>query len=117
MCDLGENKAQSLLISKGYKILKCNYFSFYGEIDIICFGKNTLVFCEVKTRTSLKNDFEIALRAVSRKKQNKMKKTALHFLSNHPEFENYFTRFDVIAVLQNPQTNKLMTYHLEEAFT
>jgi putative endonuclease len=112
----GEDKAISLLISKGYKILKRNYFSAYGEIDIIGLFNDTVVFCEVKTRTTLSSDFDIALRAVSKNKQNKMKKTAQIFLSKNPIYENFFTSFDVIAILINPATKLTNIYHLSEAF-
>ena len=47
----GEELAVEYLKKKGYKILETNkHFSRYCEIDIIALDKNTLVFCEVKTR-------------------------------------------------------------------
>ena len=47
----GEEIARSYLIKQGYKILEMNKrFSRFCEIDIIALDKNTLVFCEVKTR-------------------------------------------------------------------
>ena len=47
----GEKLAQEYLLKKGYKILETNKrFSRYCEIDIIAQDKETLVFCEVKTR-------------------------------------------------------------------
>ena len=47
----GEELAVDYLIKKGYKILETNkHFSRFCEIDIIALDKDTLVFCEVKTR-------------------------------------------------------------------
>ena len=47
----GEELAQEFLKKQGYKILETNkHFSKFCEIDIIAEDKNTLVFCEVKTR-------------------------------------------------------------------
>lgn len=40
------------LKKKGYKILECNYRTKTGEIDIIAKEKDTLVFVEVKARSS-----------------------------------------------------------------
>ena len=47
----GEEIARKYLEKLGYKILELNKrFSRYCEIDIIALDKNTVVFCEVKTR-------------------------------------------------------------------
>ena len=47
----GEELAQEFLKKQGFKILETNkHFSRFCEIDIIAEDKNTLVFCEVKTR-------------------------------------------------------------------
>jgi putative endonuclease len=51
---LGENASCEYLEKKGYKILERNFRKGYGEIDIIALYQNTLVFIEVKTRSSLK---------------------------------------------------------------
>ena len=49
----GEELARDYLSKLGYKILECNKrFSRFCEIDIIALDKNTLVFVEVKTRTT-----------------------------------------------------------------
>lgn len=50
--DLGEAAVRKLIRKKHYRILEKNYVSKYGEIDIIARHKNTLIFIEVKTRTS-----------------------------------------------------------------
>ena len=44
----GENIARSWLISHGFKILECNFFARFGEIDIIAHKDNVLHFIEVK---------------------------------------------------------------------
>ena len=49
---LGEDAAVKFLIKKGYKILERNFRKGYGEVDIIALSRNTLVFIEVKTRSS-----------------------------------------------------------------
>ncbi len=50
--NLGENLAADYLIKQGYKIIKRNFRTRYGEIDIIAQDKDTLAFIEVKTRKS-----------------------------------------------------------------
>ena len=48
----GEDRACRFLKRKGYKIVDRNYFSRFGEIDIIAQNKEYLVFVEVKTRSN-----------------------------------------------------------------
>ncbi len=49
---LGEDIAVDYLKKKGYKIIERNFRKRYEEIDIIALDGSTLVFAEVKTRTS-----------------------------------------------------------------
>ena len=50
--DIGERLACEYLLANGYKILERNFRIRGGEIDIISFDGKTLVYVEVKTRTS-----------------------------------------------------------------
>ncbi|MBI2327492.1 YraN family protein [Candidatus Curtissbacteria bacterium] len=49
----GEDLAVEFLKRRGYKIIDRNFRIRGGEIDIVALEKSTLVFIEVKTRTSL----------------------------------------------------------------
>ena len=64
--NIGENKAVEHLLNKGYVIIEKNYMTIYGEIDIIAKFKDTIVFIEVKSRTS--NNFGVPSEAVDIKK-------------------------------------------------
>ena len=48
----GEELAKVYLEKKGYKFLKKNLRLFCGEIDLLMEDGQTLVICEVKTKTS-----------------------------------------------------------------
>ena len=50
--DIGEELACEYLLQNGYKILERNFRIRGGEIDIIALDGGTLVYAEVKTRTS-----------------------------------------------------------------
>lgn len=50
----GEQIAANYLRKNNFEILERNYRAGRSEIDIICKESNTLVFVEVKTRTSSK---------------------------------------------------------------
>lgn len=107
----GEDLAVRFLTANQYTILKRNFFSAFGEIDIITQKGDTLVFVEVKTRTS---NFTNALNSVSFAKQQKMITTAAQFLADHTEYEDLATRFDVISVIFRDQSYSLK--HWPDAF-
>jgi len=46
----GEDLAVEYLEKKGYKIEERNFRTRFGEIDIVCWDAQTLVFVEVKTK-------------------------------------------------------------------
>ena len=108
----GEDAATDFLNSFGYKIITRNFHSQFGEIDIIAMNKDTLVFIEVKTRSS---NLTSALNSISVSKQKKLSKTASLFLSKNPQSEDSFTRFDVIIILKKHTSEKIK--HLKDAFT
>lgn len=74
----GEDLAVRFLKRKGYRIIERNYKTPIGEIDIIAQDGGTLVFIEVKTRTSA--SFGYPFEAVDRKKRQKLKNLALLYL-------------------------------------
>ena len=107
----GEKQAKEFLISNKYKIIKTNFHSPYGEIDIIAKDCDTLVFIEVKTRST---DLDSALNSISISKRKKISKTASYFLSKNHSYEDMFTRFDVIIILIS--NNFISLKHIKEAF-
>ena len=70
-----------------------------GEMDLIAKEKDTLVFIEVKTRTSM--DFGPPQLAVTSRKQRQLSKVALYFLKEK-KIEDVKARFDVVAILLTP---------------
>lgn len=110
--NFGEILAVAYLKRKGYEILKKNYFSQYGELDIIALDDNEVVFVEVKTR---KSSFSNAQSSISNAKQRKMKLTASDFLSKSLSFQENFTRFDAILIKVDGNLNYKII-HMEDAF-
>lgn len=103
----GEAIAADFLQKKGYKIVAKNFHSRFGEIDIIAFDKNTIVFIEVKLRSN--NSFGTPLEAITRSKIEKLKKTAYYYLTIH-NLSNSDFRFDAVEILiskQNPEINQV----------
>lgn len=93
----GENLACEYLKANKIKVLDKNYKNKIGEIDIIAKDGDTVAFIEVKTRSSY--IFGTPAEAVNYKKQQKIIKTALKWMTD----KNYEDdiRFDVIEVLIN----------------
>lgn len=90
----GERLAVKFLKKKGYKIIKQNYKTPIGEIDIIARDRETLVFIEVKTRDSIV--YGLPFEAVNRTKKRKIANVALLYLKRFKEMPP--CRFDVISI-------------------
>lgn len=89
-----ENKAVLFLQEKGYQIIETNFYTRYGEIDIIAKDGSYLVFAEVKYR---RNSLEGALQAVTPAKQRRIIQSAKYYVYKNYYQENIPCRFDVIA--------------------
>ena len=92
---LAEDLAGILVQQQHHKIIVFNYHCRFGEIDLICQYNNTLVFIEVRHRSS--SNWGGALQSVTYAKQQKIIKTAAYFLSKNIQFSHYDCRFDVIS--------------------
>lgn len=106
----GEKIAKDYLIKNGYRVLETNYRNRLGEIDIITFYNDILVFIEVKSRTNI--NYGYAYEAVNYKKQRKIINTSLVYIKNK-NLDKFQLRYDIIEVYM---TNKLSVNHIENAF-
>ena len=104
---IGELDAQKFLQSKKYKILEKNYKNMLGEIDIIALQGKTVVFVEVKHRSTLA--FGRPAESVTPQKQRKTRLTAEAYLQKKKLFDSP-CRFDVIEVVGDHIN------HIENAF-
>lgn len=93
-----EEKACEYLQRNQYRILRRNYFSRYGEIDIIAFDEKTLVFVEVRYRKegALLSPAE----SIDSRKIRKLRLTIRDFISKHSAITGEITgiRTDLCAV-------------------
>ena len=98
----GEELACEYLKKKGYKIIERNWhYSKNAEIDIIADDNGTLVFIEVKTRTTL--NYGHPFESITQSKIQKIHKGILGYLNQiDKKYKSY--RFDGIAIigLENP---------------
>ena len=103
----GEELAVEYLAKNGYKIIETNKrFSRFCEIDIIAKDKDTLVFCEVKTRKT--NICGSPLEAITKSKYQNIKKGIFFFLQENSNYKKF--RIDAISIVLEP---KLEIKHLK----
>jgi putative endonuclease len=100
----GENLAVAYLQNLGYKVLERNYRCKLGEVDIIARDNDTLVFIEVRTRSSL--DFGLPQESINRRKRHQISKVALEFMLRK-KMKNIPARFDVVAISLEPGKEKI----------
>ena len=89
-----EQQALAFLKQQGLLFICQNYYCRFGEIDLIMSDQDSLVFIEVRYRKN--QDYGGATASITSRKQQKLIKTAKHYLSqldNEP-----YCRFDVIAI-------------------
>jgi putative endonuclease len=92
----GEERVARWYRSQGYAILERNWRCRAGEIDLICAKGDTLVICEVKTRTRPTHGHP--LEAVTPVKQRRLRRLAATYLVSQSAYWAEI-RFDVATVL------------------
>lgn len=109
----GEETALHYLEENGYRVLNKNYSCRFGEIDMVALDRETLVFVEVRSRSS--EEFGLAQESVNIRKQMKLRKLAWQYLKAEGQIGRN-CRFDVIAILfgRNGKVKKIE--HIENAF-
>jgi putative endonuclease len=92
----GEDAAAAWYEHDGYEVVARNWSCRQGEIDLIVRKARTVVFCEVKTRTS--TAFGAPVEAITREKRDRLRRLAARWLADQlsPVRE---IRFDVVSVL------------------
>lgn len=107
----GEDRAAEYLLNKGYELIRRNFRTNQGEIDIIVRNGECIVFVEVKTLP--KGNFELLAHVLDARKQKRIVETAKRFLAINRQYSNSYIRFDVI-VIDMPGLPQV--YHIENAF-
>ena len=108
---VGEDLAARLYEEEGYRIVARNFRCGQGEIDIVASRGRTLVFCEVKTRST--DFFGDPVEAVKRTKQLRLRRLAAVWLSENPA-PGMILRFDIVSVIADRRGTRVR--RLEDAF-
>lgn len=92
----GEDQAAGWYEARGYTIVARNWRVREGELDLIARRGSLVVFCEVKTRTSVA--FGAPVEAVTRVKQARLRRLAAAWLREAGARAGQL-RFDVASVM------------------
>lgn len=101
-----ERHARFYLEKKGLLLVCEEYTCPFGEIDLIMQKKQFLHMVEVKYRKKMRDIGEM----VPPSKQQKIMKTARHFVQSYPRFNDFFMQFDCIFLTDES------IYYLPNAF-
>ena len=113
LATLGEDHAAKHIASLGYRVVKRNFrYGRVGEIDIVAYDGECLVFIEVKARQDYSHGPPEA--AIDARKQSQLKRVAkMYYYVN--SIAEAVCRFDVIAV--DILSKKVDIRHHKNAFS
>jgi len=92
--NIAEERACSFLYDNGFIIIEQNFYSRFGEIDIIATKDNVLHFIEVKSG----EDYELAIQNITRSKLSKLIKTGDVYMKKN----GFDSDFEYDAVIVTP---------------
>ncbi|HEV3226921.1 MAG TPA: YraN family protein [Acidimicrobiales bacterium] len=92
----GEDAAAAWYEANGYEVVSSNWRCREGELDLVVRRNRTIVFCEVKARSS--DAFGVPAEAVNHLKRQKLRVLAAKWIEDSP-IRPREIRFDVVSVL------------------
>lgn len=110
----GERLAAAYLRRHGYRILHRQFHSKFGELDIVAVEGRTLVFVEVKTRSSVQ--YGSGLEAVTPQKIGRIIKAGQYYKLLHPKTPAAL-RIDAIEVNFTDDENSARVRHIRNVST
>ena len=108
----GETYAYWYLRRLGYVFIASNYAPSHakGEIDLIGFAGDTLVFVEVRTRAAVDGKTALPEMSITRGKHHVLVRTAHYFLRER-HVKECPLRFDVVAIDNRPGILPVVRLH------
>ena len=91
-----ETAAESFLQKQGLKSLTRNFYSRFGEIDLVMLDGATVVFVEVRYRSS--NYYGSGAASITHVKQRRIISAAKRFLQCKKQYAMRPCRFDVVSI-------------------
>jgi putative endonuclease len=105
--------AENHLKSKGYRLIKRNYYTKIGEVDLIMKDTNGYyVFIEVKKRTGI--DYGRPVEYINKYKMKKIIRTSEYYIVANKLSGNDF-RFDAVEIIEW-KNGKIEINHIKNIF-
>ena len=98
--NIAEEKACQFLFDLGYSIIERNFYSRFGEIDIIASKDEVLRFVEVKSA----EDYELAVQNITPKKLFRLIKTAQVYMKKN----SFDSDFAIDAIIVTPDSIEMI---------
>ena len=106
----GEDLAVQELESRGYAVIERRYRTAHGEIDIIARDGGTIVFVEVRRRST--GQCGTAAESVTPAKQRRVIRMAIAYLYSHGLYDRCPVRFDVVGIDDRPDDDPHITLYV-----
>ena len=110
----GEDLAAAHFARLGYEVLARNHRTRFGELDLVLYDGESIVFCEVKTRRAGSGEPWDSLHLAKREQVRRMGAAWLVEVKDRPFGAE--VRFDAIGVLLDPNGDLVRLDHLEGCF-
>jgi len=107
-----ESIAESFLNKRGLKTVERNFYSRFGEIDLIMRDQQTLVFTEVRYRDD--NSRGSGADSVTFTKQKRITRTAQTYLQQTRHHPSMACRFDVVSI--GREEGRMLMNWIQNAF-
>ena len=101
----GEAIAQAHLEANGLVLVRRNFRSRFGELDLVMHDRATLVVVEVRARAATR--FGTAAESIGPRKRRRIVLAARALLAACPELARLPMRFDVVALDGDPQAPRI----------
>lgn len=105
----GEDAAARFLYRRGYEIVERNWTCPAGEADIVARDGETVVFVEVKTRSSCEKG--LPSEAVDAEKRERYERIAALFLQGF-DVVDVPVRFDIVSIVVIAPDRALIRHHI-----
>ena len=110
----GEDLAAEHFTRLGFEVLARNHRTRFGELDLVVFDGEVLVFVEVKTRRAGSRE---PWESLHERKRSKVRRMAIAWLTEGTDRPyGAQLRFDGVAILLDPAGDLVRLDHLEAAF-
>jgi putative endonuclease len=105
----GEEIAANHLLQMGYRIVERNYRCPLGELDMIAYHEDTIVFVEVRTNSPA--NAGLAEASIGFRKQRKLRQVATYYLKLKGLLA-HLARFDVVIVILEQEARQARSIKL-----